>query len=73
MMRTPSIESARSNSLRGSMAAIERAAVQARKIAAQTHTAIVIERNGVLEHLQMAADGRIADAQTQTAADPKEH
>lgn len=55
------------------MAAIERAAVQARKIAAQTHTAIVIERNGVLEHLQMAADGRIADAPTQTAADPKEH
>ncbi len=73
MMRTPSIELARSHSLRGSMAAIERAAIQARKIAAQTHTAIVIERNGVLEHLLIADDGRIADAQEKTAADSTEH
>ena len=72
-MRAPSIELARSNSLRGSMAAMERAAIQARKIAAQTRTAIVIERNGVLEHLLIADDGRVADAQKKTAATPTEH
>jgi hypothetical protein len=32
-----------------------RAAQQAQRIAAQTQTAVVVERNGVLEHLQMPA------------------
>jgi hypothetical protein len=50
-----SIEQARSSSLRGSVAAMARAAHQARRTAAQTQTAVVIERNGVLEHLYIAA------------------
>ena len=51
-----SIEQARSSSLRGSVAAMARAAHQARRTAAQTRTAVVIERNGVLEHLYIATD-----------------
>lgn len=45
------IDQARSSSLRGSVAAMARAANQARRTAAQTQTAVVVERNGVLEHL----------------------
>jgi hypothetical protein len=33
-----------------------RAAQQAHRIAAQTQTAVVVERNGVLEHLQVLAN-----------------
>lgn len=50
-----SIEQARSSSLRGSVAAMARAAHQARRTAAQTQTAVVVERNGVLEHLYISA------------------
>ncbi len=53
MNPTHSIELAHSSSLRGTVAAMTRAAQQARRIAAQTQTAVVVERNGVLEHLQM--------------------
>jgi hypothetical protein len=49
-----SIEHARSRGLRGSVAAMARAANQARRTAAQTQTAVVVERNGVLEHLYIA-------------------
>jgi hypothetical protein len=55
MSQTISIEQARSSSLKGSVAAMGRAAQQARRTAAQTRTAVVIERNGVLEHLHIAA------------------
>jgi hypothetical protein len=50
------IDQAHSSSLRGTVAAMTRAAQQARRIAAQTQTAVVVERNGVLEHLQMPAN-----------------
>jgi hypothetical protein len=50
-----SIDQARSSSLRGSVAAMARAANQARRTAAQTQTAVVVERNGVLEHLYISA------------------
>jgi transcriptional regulator with AAA-type ATPase domain len=51
MNPTHSIDQAHSSSLRGTVAAMTRAAQQARRIAAQTQTAVVVERNGVLEHL----------------------
>ncbi len=55
MSQMMSIEQARSSSLRGSVAAMARAANQARRTAAQTQTAVVVERNGVLEHLYISA------------------
>ncbi len=55
MKPTHSINQAHSSSLRGTVAAMARAAQQAQRIAAQTQTAVVVERNGVLEHLQMPA------------------
>jgi hypothetical protein len=55
MSHMMSIEQARSSSLRGSVAAMARAANQARRTAAQTQTAVVVERNGVLEHLYISA------------------
>jgi hypothetical protein len=45
------IEEAHSAALRGSFAAMKRAAQRARETAARTGTAIVVMRNGVLEHL----------------------
>lgn len=45
------IEQARDADLRSSMAAMQRAAKRARELAKQTGTAIVISRNGVIEHL----------------------
>lgn len=50
MMKRP-ISEARSPDLRGSWAALKRAAKQARRIAAQTETAIVIVRDGRIEHV----------------------
>ena len=61
MSQAHSIEQARSSSLKGSVAAMGRAAEQARRTAAQTRTAVVVERNGVLEYLHVAeiqADAR---------------
>jgi hypothetical protein len=46
----PSIETATNADLRGSWPALLRAAERARHIAAQTGTAVVVVRNGVLEH-----------------------
>ena len=50
---TPSqpIETATNADLRGSWLALQRAALRARQIAAQTGTAVVVMRNGVLEHV----------------------
>lgn len=45
-----SIETATNADLRGSWPALLRAAERARHIAAQTGTAVVVVRNGVLEH-----------------------
>lgn len=45
------IEEARDPDLRGIAPALERAALRARELARQTGTAVVINRNGVIEHL----------------------
>ncbi len=45
------IDQARSSDLRGSVAAMARAAQRAREVAAKTQTAIVVRRNGQLERV----------------------
>ena len=51
-MKEPNpIENAVNPDLRGSWPALQRAAQRARQIAAQTGTAIVVMRNGQMEHL----------------------
>jgi hypothetical protein len=51
MTPAPPIENASNADLRGSWLALQRAALRARQIAAQTGTAVVVMRNGVLEHI----------------------
>jgi len=51
MTKPRPIETASNTDLRGSWLALQRAAVRARQIAAQTGTALVVVRNGVLEHV----------------------
>ena len=51
-MKTPQpIENASSPDLRGSWPALQRAAQRARQIAAQTGTALVVVRDGTMEHI----------------------
>jgi putative addiction module component (TIGR02574 family) len=50
-MNKPPITEARDNDLRFSEAAMQRAAERAREIALKTGTPLVVNRNGVLEHL----------------------
>ena len=45
------IQTAQTRDLRGSWDALQRAAQRARELAAQTGTALVVERAGVLEHV----------------------
>ena len=45
------IETAHNSDLRGSWLALQRSAARARQIAMQTGTALVVIRNGVLEHI----------------------
>jgi hypothetical protein len=45
------LEEAHNPDLRGSLQAMQRAALRARQIAAQTGTEIVVSRNGVIEYL----------------------
>jgi hypothetical protein len=47
------IEQARNSDLRGSAAALTRAALRAREIAIRTQTALVVRRNGQLVHDHM--------------------
>ena len=47
------IEQARNSDLRGSAAALARAAQRAREVAIRTQTALVIRRNGQLVHDRM--------------------
>lgn len=54
------IETAVNVDLRGSHDALLRAARRAREIAAQTGTAIVVVRNGVLEYIHPAPQGPAA-------------
>ncbi len=73
MSHTHSLHQARSSSLKGTMAAMLRAAQRARQIAAQTHTALVVQRNGALEHLhQSQATPSLVSAE-QAAAVQKDH
>ncbi len=51
MKNTKPIETAVNADLRGSWQALQRAAQSARRIAAQTGTAVVVMRNGALEYL----------------------
>jgi len=51
MNRKP-IETARDSDLRLSPQAMQRAAQRARELAARTGTALVISRNGVIEHIR---------------------
>ena len=44
------IDQARNSDLRGSAAALARAAQRAREVAMRTQTALVVRRNGVLVH-----------------------
>lgn len=50
-MNTRPISESQDADLRGSMAALERAAQRAREIATQTGTAIVVSHHGVIEYL----------------------
>ncbi|MDG4551103.1 MAG: hypothetical protein P9F19_16890 [Candidatus Contendobacter sp.] len=70
-MNTKPIEQARDADLRGSQAALLRAAQRARQIAAQTGTAIVVVHNGVMEHIYPSAPGAIDREQAATSADGK--
>lgn len=51
MKKTLPIETATNADLRGSWPALQRAAERARQLAAQTGTAVVVEHNGVVQHL----------------------
>lgn len=51
MINSQPIEMAASADLRGSWVALQRAALRARELAAKTGTALVVVRNGTLEHL----------------------
>lgn len=51
-MNKQPIETARDADLRLSPQAMQRAARRARELAAQTGTAIVVSRNGVIEHIR---------------------
>lgn len=66
-MKKP-IEQAVNRDLRGSWPALLRAAQRARALAIQTGTAIVVCRNGVIEHIR--PDSEPASSQVQEPATP---
>lgn len=61
MKQAKPLEEAASADLRNSWAAMMRAARRARLVAAQTGTAIVVMRNGTLEHIYPAAPSQIQE------------
>ncbi|MDR0737433.1 MAG: hypothetical protein LBF51_11520 [Zoogloeaceae bacterium] len=65
-MTQQDISKAKNPDLRGSLAAIQRAAEEARRIAIQTNTGIVIVQEGKLVHL--SAEDLRKQAQTGTTA-----
>ncbi|WP_310609745.1 hypothetical protein [Limnohabitans sp.] len=73
MNPTHTIDQARSSSLRGTVAAMTRAAQQAHRIAAQTQTALVVERNGVLEHLHVLSSQMTDAPSLQAIPTKKDH
>ena len=60
MNRKP-IEHAKDPDLRHSLAALRRAAARAREVAAATHTALVVVRNGAVELIDPAPTERIQE------------
>jgi hypothetical protein len=68
-----SIDQAHSSSLRGTVAAMARAALQARRIAAQTQTAVVVERDGMLEHLHVTVSQTTGVPSLQAVPTKKDH
>lgn len=69
-MSTHPISQSMDADLRHSQAALERAAQRAREIAAQTGTAIVISRQGVIEHIYPTQSQPTPPA-SQTVQEPK--
>lgn len=61
------ISEAKSSDLRGSLPALRRAAERARQIAAQTGTAVVVQRAGKLERVYPAQDGAVAGVREKTS------
>lgn len=55
-MNTKTIDQANTADLRGSWMALQRAARQARELAAQTGTELVVSRNGVIERIKPQPD-----------------
>ena len=60
MKTTRSIEQARSELLRGSLPAMARAALRAREVARATHTALVMQIDGRIEHVRFSDSNEIA-------------
>lgn len=67
-MNTRPLEEARDPDLRGSLPALRRAAKRAREIAAQTGTAVVVSRNGVIEHVRPQSPATSMPAQEPPAS-----
>ncbi len=70
MMNPNPISQSTDADMRHSQAALERAAQRAREIAAQTGTAIVISRQGVIEHIYQTPNTKSAQS-PQTVQEPK--
>lgn len=70
MMNPQPISQSIDADLRHSQAALERAAQRAREIAAQTGTAIVISRQGIIEHIY-PTQGQPISSTSQTVQEPK--
>ncbi len=67
-MNSRPLHEARDPDLRGSLQALQRAAKRAREIAAQTGTAIVVSRNGVITHIRPTSAATSDPAQGTPAA-----
>lgn len=62
------IEQAANPDLRGSWPALQRAAQRARELAARTGTALVVSRDGVIEHIRPQPEPARAQAQEPSAS-----
>lgn len=67
-MNKQAIDTARDADLRLLPQAMQRAARRARELAAQTGTAIVISRNGIIEHIRPEQQGLPSQVQDEQAA-----
>lgn len=66
-MNKQSIETARDADLRLSQNALLRAARRAREVAAQTGTAIIVSRNGVIEQIRPGGEPSVQGAREPSA------